>query len=107
MVYIPIMLSLWFIAYTIKSNSSDIAPDTALLYYITNMCPDFLKALVSVGLIAIIMGMSDGILHSCSVIFANDIVKVLRPKTSDKTLIYSAKFAIILMCTSAFLLISS
>ena len=55
------------------------------------MCPAWIKGLLSVGLIAIIMGMSDGILHATSVIFANDVVKVLRPQTSEKSLIYCAK----------------
>jgi|GEM_PF-6717997 len=101
-IYIPIMLSLWIIACMVKVIAPGINPSTTLLYYINNICPLALRIVLSVSLIAIIMGMSDGFLHACSVIFANDVVKVLRPETSEKALLGCAKVAIVALCSAAF-----
>jgi signal transduction histidine kinase len=94
-IHIPIILSLCFIAYSVRAVYPAINPDQTIFYYINELAPMALRGIFSVCLIAIIMGMSDGILHATSTIVANDVVKVLFPDTTDEWLIKAARISIV------------
>ena len=94
-IHIPIILSLCFIAYSVRAVYPAINPDQTIFYYINELAPMALRGIFSVCLIAIIMGMSDGILHATSTIVANDVVKVLFPDTTDEWLIKIARISIV------------
>jgi Na+/proline symporter/signal transduction histidine kinase len=100
-ILVPILFSLWFIAYLVKAINPSIDPNSTIFFYINELAPPVLKGLISTGLIAIIMGNSDGILHAISAIFANDVVKVLYPNTTEAQLLFSARISIVIFCCAA------
>lgn len=62
-------------------------PNDTLLVMIQELLPTGLKGLLAAGLLAAVMSTVESALNSTATVMAEDIVKRLRPATSDRTLV--------------------
>ncbi|MFQ6038326.1 MAG: sodium/solute symporter [Candidatus Aminicenantales bacterium] len=85
---LPVFLMVFpgVIAYVLFRNQIS-EPNDTLLVMMRNLLPTGLRGLMAAGLLAALMSTIEAALNSTATVTAEDIVKRLRPKTRDRTLV--------------------
>lgn len=97
LIMIPLQVSIFIIAYIVKSQAPDINPADTFVYYIANFLPLGIKSLMITGIIAIIMSVAESFLNTSSVIIVNDMIKVLYPKLSTQKQLLALRLSVFLV----------
>lgn len=98
---LPLMLSIFLIAYIVKIHSPEVPDSEAFVFYISNYLPVGIKGLMVAGTIAIIMGLAEAWLNTISVIIVNDIAKVVFPDLSASRQLTGLRISIIILAIIA------
>ncbi|WP_039454624.1 sodium:solute symporter family transporter [Candidatus Jidaibacter acanthamoebae] len=104
LISLPFSAALCLIAYKMKSIFPTMQPDETLLKFIS-LLPPVLKGIMVSGLMAIIMSVAEAKINATAIILVNDVLKVLRPKSSNTTLLLSLKFTTTILSISSLALI--
>lgn len=80
-------------AYVLFKDKIGQDSNQALPVMISELVPTGLKGLIVAGMLAALMSTISGALHSCATLVSVDIVKRLKPETSDKSMILYGRIA--------------
>jgi Na+/proline symporter/signal transduction histidine kinase len=103
---IPFVLSICVIAYIMKANDVGLG-ENVLFRFISHYVPIGIKAVMIVGLFAIIMSTSDSYLNVASVIITKDFIKVLFPNLTDKQELRILRLFVLIISLVPLFLLSS